>query len=143
MAKFISQLYFQTPHRHGVIASIAKVLGRKKINILALEAHTRNNRGQIFMSTSDDAEAKKILMELGYRPKLLQALSINVANKAGRLAPVLLKLAKATVTLNSCFLTCDKNRTAEVILNTNNNKKAAKILKIQTVKRKVLAGAGR
>lgn len=128
MAKFVSQFTFKTPNRPGVLAEIAKAMGKNKINILSICSCGEGKRGEVTLSTTNNPKAKPILKKLGYRPKEHKYITLNVTNRPGRLAPILNRLAKARVNVTSCLFTSGNAKSVGVLLNTNKNKKVARML---------------
>ena len=127
MAKLVNQYTFKAPNKPGVLAEIAKTMGQKKINILNMCACTCGKEGHVRLTTAADPKAKTILKKYGYKPKADKLIALNFTNKPGRLAPSLVKLAKAKINVKSCVFTTAGKKVG-VLLNTSNNKKAAKIL---------------
>lgn len=128
MAKIIKELYFSTPNRPGELFKVAKAFGKARINILDMcSCEQGRKRCEVCLNTSNNLKAWSILRELGYRPHVTQAIAFNLPNRAGRLAPVLQRLARRHINIKECEFTTAGNR-VEVVLSTNKNKKAARIL---------------
>lgn len=128
MAKLINEIYFQTPNRPGVLADVMKQLAKAKIKILNLHSCGQGRRGEVVLTTTNDMKAKSIIRHLGYKPKSSQFIDLTVPAKVGRLAPILNRLAKRNINVTECLFTNPGNKKVEVLLCTNRNKKAARIL---------------
>jgi len=128
MAKIINEIYFMTPNRPGVLAQVTKELGRAKIKILNMHSCGVGRRGEVFLTTNNDLRAKQIIRHLGYRPKSSQFIDLVVKAKAGKLSPILNRLAKNKINVTECLFTNPGANKVEVLLCTNRNRKAARIL---------------
>lgn len=134
MAQVINQFYFETPNRPGVLAEIAQAMGKNHINILHMSTRGEGKRGWVYVSTSNDWRAASILRDLGYQPKGESVIAFKVANRAGRLAPFLRKLADAHINVTSLFFTSGPAGNVTVLLDSNNNRRAASLLGIREIK---------
>lgn len=129
MAKLVNEIYFSAPHRPGVLASVSEALGKNKVNILHLGACGSGKKGEVGLVTNKDAKAMAVLRKLGYKPKKDKVVLVSMGNKAGASARYFKKLAKAKVNVKSCMATTGGGSSrVSVILDTNNNRKAARVL---------------
>ena len=128
MAKIIQELYFSTRNKPGELFKVAQAFKKAKINILDMcSCEQGRKRCEVCINTTNNLKAKNVLRQLGFKPHVTQAIVFNLPNRAGRLAPVLQKLARRRINIKECEFTTAGNR-VEVLLNTNKNKKAARIL---------------
>lgn len=128
MAKLINEIYFRTPNRPGVLAQVSQELGRAKIKILNMHSNGAGRRGEVFLMTNNDLKAKQIIRHLGYKPKTSQFIDLVVKAKAGRLTPILNRLAKNRINVTECLFTNPGANKVEVLICTNKNRRAARIL---------------
>jgi len=128
MAKLVNQIYFSAPHRPGVLASVSQALGENKVNILHLGACGRGKKGEVGLITNKDVKAMSVLRKLGYKPKKDKVVLVSMGNKAGAATQYFKKLAKAKLNVKGCMATTGGGSRVSVIINTNNNRKAARVL---------------
>ncbi|GEM_PF-2546021 len=128
MAKIIQELYFSTRNKPGELFKVAQAFKKAKINILDMcSCEQGKKRCEVCINTNNNIKARNVLRQLGFRPHVKQAVVFNLSNRPGRLAPVLQKLAKRRINIKECEFTSAGNR-VEVLLNTNKNKRVARIL---------------
>jgi hypothetical protein len=131
MAKAIAVklLGFTIPNKIGQLAAVAELLGKADVNVMALRAAEAGSNADCVVAVKNTGRAKKALTPLGVEMKELDALCIEMPNKAGRLVKVTKKLAAAGVNIQSAWATAYTGKTASCIFVTSDDKKAIAALK--------------
>ncbi len=127
MAKKAKQLQFSTPNRPGVLASVTDALKKARINIVDICAWGEGSKACFGLITTRNAAAKKALKKLGFSASEKEVLLLNLKNSVGSLSRVARKLAKAKVNI-TCLDATTAGKRATVLINTSNNKKAARLV---------------
>ena len=127
MAKKVTELQFTTPNRPGVLSKISHALKAARVNILHVWGCGEGSKACLGVVTSNNARAKQALKKMGIRTKEKALLLTQMPNRAGVLARMADKLAKARVNITSLSATTGGRRVA-VLLNTSNNGKASRLL---------------
>ena len=127
MAKRVKELQFSTPNKVGVLADITQALQKAGVNILQIWACGEGSKACFGMVTSRNEAAKKILKKWRITPKEKEMLILNLQNKVGSLARVSKKLAKAKINI-TCLAATTQGKRASVLIDTNQNKKAARLV---------------
>jgi len=128
MAKLVNEIKFSAPHKKGVLASINQALGENSVNIVHLGACGSGKKAWVNLVTNRDPKAMAVLRRLGYKPKAEKVVLLNITNKAGKGVPYFNRLAKAGINIKSVMATSSGGNRVSVILNTNNNRKAVRVL---------------
>jgi len=95
-------------NRPGAVAEIARTLGNRKVNILALLATAEGASGTVQLIAEDALRAKTALddAEISYQETIAE--EHELPNKPGALAQLLERLASKGVNLNSICATAPK-----------------------------------
>jgi hypothetical protein len=125
----VKLLSFTLPNKIGQLAAVAELLGEGGVNITALRAAESGGHAEFVLAMKNIAKAKKALTPLGVEMKELDALCIEMPNKAGRLQKVARKLADAGVNIQASWGTAFSGKTASCIVTTSDDKKAIAALK--------------
>src|SRR3989338_4981495 len=120
MAKQVKELQFSTVNKIGILSKVAGALKAAKVNILHAWGCGEGSTGHFGLVTSNNASAKKALKKIGISSSEKEVLIVNLPNKAGALAQVADRLAKAKVNITCLSATTGGKRVA-VVLNTKDN----------------------
>ena len=113
----------------GVLAGVMKVLGKAKVNVVAMTLSDSVKRGVLRLVVTQTATAAKVLKDLNVRVSQNDVLQVKLANRPGAMGDVAGKLAKAHININYAYCTSGASggRTTG-ILSVENLSKAIKIL---------------
>lgn len=128
-ATAVKLLGFTLPNKIGQLAAVAELLGKADVNVMAIRAAEAGSNADCTLAVKNAAKAKKALTPLGVEVKEMDALCIEMPNKAGRLEKVAKKLAAAGVNVHSAWGTAFTGKTACCIFVTSDDKKALAALK--------------
>ena len=115
MAK-IKQFTIAVENRPGAVATIAKVLGNARVNILALSGTGLGAAGALHIIAEDARRAKKALDEAGLTYAETTVHQYELPNKPGALAEYLEKLSTREINLSSIYATASKDGKKAVIV---------------------------
>ncbi len=127
-AKLIQELQFKTRNDVGILSEITQALRDGGINLTHAWACGEGGTGFFGIVTNHNDRAKKALKKLGIKATEREVLSVSLPNRAGELAKVAKKLAKARVNITCVSATSSSSDRVNVLISTKNNKKAKKIL---------------
>jgi len=126
-AKQISVWVESTP---GQIARVARALAKARVNITAFTAYGTGGESPIRMLVTSPAKARKALRDLDLRVTEEDVLRITLPDKAGALASVGERLAKANINVDYAYATVAKgSRKADLVLAVSDLVGAARVLK--------------
>ncbi len=128
-ATLVKLLSFTLPNKIGQLAAVTELLAQGDVNIIALRAAESGAHAEFVLGMKNVGKAKKALAPLGVEMKELEAIRIEVPNKAGRFEKVARKLAAAGVNIQSTWGTAFTGKTASSIMTTSDDKKAIAALK--------------
>lgn len=127
MAKIIKELRCVVPNRAGTLAKMTTLLKMGKVNILHIAGWGDGKQAFVNLATSDNVKAKRLLKMIGITCREVELLSVRLQNQVDALNRMATKLAKAGVDIKSIQATTG-GKVATVVLNTKNNKAAAKVI---------------
>ena len=127
MAKRAKELRFSVPNRVGVLSKITNVLKQARVNILHVWGCGEGAKGYFGVVTNHNARARNALRKLGIRASEGEVLVLSLRNRVGSLDRVARRLANARVNISCLSATTGTGRVS-VLLNTNNNRKAQRIV---------------
>jgi len=112
-------------NRPGAVAEIARTLGNRKVNILALLATAEGASGTVQLIAEDALRAKTALddAEISYQETIAE--EHELPNKPGALAQLLERLASKGVNLNSICATAPKGGRKAIVVYSAKAEKAA------------------
>lgn len=116
-------------NKPGVLARILSALAAEKINIVAMTMMDSMEHGVMRVVTSSAQKTRQVLNQLNQQYSETDVLCVNLPNKAGALADVTEKLAKAHINIAYAYCTAGARggRTTGV-LKVADVKKAMKVL---------------
>jgi hypothetical protein len=128
-ATSVKLLSFSIPNKVGQLAAVTAALGDAGVNINALRAAEAGSNAEVVIAVKNAAKAKKALGPLGIEPKEIDALCVEMPNKAGRLQKVAKKLADAGVNVQSTWATGFTGKTTSCVIVASDHQKAMAALK--------------
>lgn len=122
-----------TENKPGKLDNISKILAQADIDIKDFVAVGIDEKGLIFLHTSDQDKALEILQDNGYYILEENGIIIKLESKPGALAKITDILNKKNININSAA-TIDRNKKSTfVALTVDDASQAKKILKNYTV----------
>ncbi len=123
------ELYFETPDKKGVLADIAALFSKAKVNIDALCAYGQGGKAYFMMLTSNNLKAIDALKTLGYKPKENDVLVLTLKNEPGIAEKIGKKLADANINIRYTYGSAAKDgKSFVLIMSTNKMEEALEIL---------------
>ena len=114
----------------GELGRITEALGRAKVNITAFSAGSMTGESPIHFLVSSPAKAKKVLANLGIRSTEEEVLCVTLANEAGTLGEIGMRLGAANINVDYGYGSIAENgKKADVVLAVSDLAGAAKALK--------------
>jgi hypothetical protein len=112
----------------GMLASIAKILGNEKVNILSWLTLTSGTTGTTHVVVDDAEKAKKALQNARLSYSEADVLRLELPNTPGALAGFAVKLAQEEINVTFGYQTCTKGlRKATIVLAVSDLEKADRI----------------
>ncbi|MGA2761985.1 MAG: hypothetical protein ABSG17_01330 [Spirochaetia bacterium] len=127
-AKEWQLLSFALPNKTGQLAAVSDLIGAAGVNIEALLAVESGSQAEFRIIVARNAKAKKALAALGADVAETPVLCVDMPNKAGSLKKVALRLAEASININRAWATSFRGKTATLVLQTSDDKKALQAL---------------
>jgi len=121
------QLIFSLPNKIGLLAEVAAAITAAGINIEAFSVYEKGY-GYFMMVTDNNAKAKKMLAKMGAEVHLEDVISLEVSNTVGQLAKIAKIIAAAGLDIHFIYGCPAKGRNAVLILKTENDSKALKLI---------------
>ena len=123
------QLSIFLENKPGTLAEVCEELANKKVNIYALSISDTVDHSVVRMVVSDWQTAAHVLGERGVLVVENSVLLIENANKAGTLAAISRKLAKAKINIEYAYLaTSPTSKKGLAVIRVSDTKKALKVL---------------
>jgi len=121
------QFNISVENRPGAVAKIARTLGDRRVNVLALLATAEGGGGTVQLIVEDALRAKTALDDAEIPYQETTAEEHELPNKPGALAHLLETLASKGVNLNSIFATAPKGGKKAIVVYSAEVQKAEKI----------------
>jgi hypothetical protein len=122
-------------NKPGILAQVLGELANEKINIVALTMVDTVEHGVLRITTAATARARAVLNKLNMQYNETDVLCLNLSNKAGAMADVTAKLAKAHINISYAYCTAGaRGGRTTGILKVADVKKAMKVLASPTAK---------
>jgi hypothetical protein len=119
---------FTVPNTIGQLATTSGLVGAEKVGINAFCAVDAGKTAEFLLLTDKNKKAAKALATLGVEIKEEEAVKVELANKPGRLAKVLAKLADGGININRSWATAFRGKTAFCVLMTSDDEKAISLI---------------
>jgi len=116
------------PDRPGIIADIAERLAARSVNIVQMDASDDHVHGVIFLEAEPYDEALRALADSGYHAISEEVLAIRIKDEPGALARVAARFREPQINIHAMRIVRRDGGWATVILSTNDNAQARKLL---------------
>lgn len=113
-----NEIVFKAPTRVGLLADVTEALDRAGVNILAIGAYDKGDRGEFLMITSNNKDAFAALEPLGGEFDLEPVVVAEVPNEPGKLARIARRLAEHNINVSQIHATTTGCPTAMIVLRT-------------------------
>ncbi len=129
MPMTLHEISLSLPNRPGMLAEVARLLAKERINLAAISVDSTPTRGRIRMIVSDPERAEGLLALRGYTVEKREMIAVRLEDRAGSFLKVLEALARAKVNITSVaiLVTRDGGR-ALVALSSDDPTRARKVL---------------
>ncbi len=114
--------------RPGTVADIAERLGARGVNIVQINVTDDHVHGVVFLEAEPYDEALRVLAEAGYDAISEDLIAIRIKDEPGALAKVSARFRDPQINIHSMRFMRRDGGWATVILSTNNNEAARKLL---------------
>jgi hypothetical protein len=122
------QLTFSHQNVPGMLASIAKILGHEKVNILSWLTLTSGTTGTTHVVVDNVEKAKKALANARLLYRQADVLRLELPNTPGALASFAVKVAQEEINITLGYQTCTKgSRKGTIVLAVSDLDKADRI----------------
>ena len=99
------EVMVQLEDKPGQLARLGEVLGKAKVNILALHGHTDCGHGTVRFIPSDPDNAQKALTAASFDYQLREVLLVHLLDEPGKLGEVAGVMAHAGINIDSVYVT--------------------------------------
>ena len=100
-----NEVMFKAPTRVGLLADVTEALSKAGVNILAIGAYDKGDKGEFLMITSNNKLAYEALSHLGGEMDLQSVVVAEVPNQPGELAAISRRLADHNINVGQVFAT--------------------------------------
>ncbi len=128
MAELLKQINVEVADDVGKLAEVTDLLSQAGVNITAMCAWSDGDTGNLMMVADDEAKACSAVKGEVDRCDTSDVVAVKITNKPGTLKALAQKLADANIFINFCYCTAIDASDAWLILDTNDNPKAAELL---------------
>jgi hypothetical protein len=133
MAKIerVTQYWVRIPKRLGSLANILDTIASGGVNGRAFVAWEEKTKGVLLFVGSDGAKATRALKKAKPKVRVTKepALAVTAKNRRGSAKRMAQALADAGINITGCHASCVGTGNYLTIITTDNNAKAAKVLK--------------
>ncbi len=126
--KLETELHVITPNEPGILGRVLGTLANIGVNLKALCAYSKKNKGIFLLITSDNKKAEKALKSLGYEVKTNEIVTVEIDDRIGAGAEIGALLGNAYIDTNYCYGTSVCLGKALLVFKTDNNKKTVETL---------------
>ena len=126
----MNELTVWIENKPGTLASMGKVLGKAKVNILAFMIDETEGQSRVRLVTDNLGKAKKTMAGLDLKVSEAEVVGVKLTNKPGRLADVAGKLGSAGININYSYSGAQEGSKKQlVVFSVDDVQQAAKALK--------------
>lgn len=126
----INQLSVFMENKEGRLEQVLETLKMENININSLSLAETTDYGLVRMIVSEPEAARNALKEKGFSAMLTPVLAVDVADEAGQLQEVLMKITKAGINIEYIYSMKAGSKGATIIIRTSDLEKTEGILKV-------------
>lgn len=113
----------------GMLAEVAEILAKNRINIRGVATEAKNDKGIIKLVTDDEDATRRALTDAGMNFKEFEIVPARLRDQPGELAKISRALANLGVDIQSVFLLGKDHGTTEIAFKVSDLKKAREILR--------------
>lgn len=117
------------PNRPGELAKLAKMLGKKGVNITTIVGLAAGNTSTLAFLTEDESRAMSVLQEGKYKFKAMPVVMVRMMDKPGALARVAKKLGNKKINIEGVYLVTRSKKMAQVAICVKDPQKAGAALR--------------
>ena len=111
-----NEILFKAPTRVGLLADVTEALNEAGVNILAIGAYDKGDKGEFLMITSNNKLAYAALEKLGGEADMRSVIVAEVPNQPGELAVISRRLADAGINVGQVYATATDAPTVMIVL---------------------------
>lgn len=135
--ELVTQFSVFLVNKPGVLAQVTQRLAKAKVNVIAMTMMDSSEHGVLRLVAADNGRTRAALRDLDLHTTETDVLMVEMPNKAGALADICEKLARAHINISYAYLTTgSRGMKAQGIFKVADVKKALKVLKPQAPKRR-------
>lgn len=112
----VEQISVFLENKAGRLAEVAKILGDNDVNIRALSLADTTDFGILRLIVNNTDKAKKVLGENGFTVKITEVIAVEVDDRPGGLAQILLPLAEANINVEYMYAFVEKSKNKAVLI---------------------------
>jgi len=113
-----NEILFKAPTRVGLLADVTEALKAAGVNILAIGAYDKGDKGEFLMITSNNKDAYAALEPLGGELGMASVVAAEVPNEPGELAAIARRLADHNINVSQVYATSVDAPTVMIVLRT-------------------------
>jgi hypothetical protein len=123
-----NEILFTAPTRVGLLTEVTEALAAAGVNITAIGAYDKENRGEFLLMTSNNRDAGEALAPLEGRIDLVPVVMVELADEPGALAKVARRVSDAGINISQIHATTSGGPTATFIMRTDHEIKVVELL---------------
>ena len=116
------------PDRPGTLADVTARLAARNVNILEIDVTDDHAHGVILLQAEPYDEALRALSDGGYHAVSEEVLVIRIQDEPGALAKIAARFVEPQININAMRIVRRDGGWASVILSTNDNERARRLL---------------
>jgi hypothetical protein len=128
-ARVETELFFTTPIHIGALAEVTEVLRDAGVDIRAIGAYDKDDRGEFMLIVNDAAAAKKALAGVGIEAVEQSVVTVEVTDKVGALAEIARRIADGGVNVGWVYGAASGGPTTMLVLRTKDNARVVDLLR--------------
>lgn len=97
------ELEVSTANKVGMLAEVSGLIADTGVNITAISAYATGNEAIFRIVTNDNAKAKDILTQKGYKVKENEVVMVNLPDKVGQAKEIANKIKQAGINLDYIY----------------------------------------
>lgn len=125
----MKQLVLVAPDKVGLLARVARLLAKAKVNIESVSCEAAGKQAIIRVVVSSEAKASSVLRKAGFEVVSSDALVVRIANKPGALAEVAETLSRKKINIENVHLVHKGVREGIFAIKTSDQENAMRLLK--------------
>ncbi|MBI5158858.1 ACT domain-containing protein [Candidatus Micrarchaeota archaeon] len=125
----MKQLVVVAVDKVGLLARVARVLAKAKVNIESVSCETAGKQAIIRIVVSSEVKASSVLKKAGFEVVSSDALVVKIANKLGALAEVAEALSRKKINIENVHLVHKGAREGIFAIKTSKQEQAMRLLK--------------